>query len=601
MEKSKKKKGLSRLFEIAGQRKGLLILAGLLSAGSAVCMLVPYWAVYEILKELLSHGSNLPASDGTGITYWGWVAFGGLVGGLVLLYAALMSSHVAAFRILYGLRVRLSEHIGKLPLGYLNNTSTGAIKKTMDQNIEKIEGFIAHTIPDLVNVIATVVVMLVIFFSLDVWLTVVCLVVVVLSLFLQFSNFMGKRAREFMGIYYDAQEKMSASAVQYVRGMPVVKIFGQSVRSFRQFNAEIQAYKTFALKCCDTYQNGMIAFTVLLNSTVTFILPMGILLMQASPQSLSLAVVWLFFIIMGPGMASPVYKLTFLGGNTRDIDEGVNRIDRILEKKPVPEPEHPQVPAAYDVEFRHVSFSYENTEQGTRTEALRDVSFIASQGKITALVGPSGSGKSTVANLIPRFWDVEQGKICIGGADIRQIPTAKLMDMVSFVFQDTFLFYDTLYENIAVGSPDATKEKVIAAAKAAQCHDFIERLPQGYETRIGDKGVFLSGGEAQRICVARAILKNAPILVLDEATAFADPENEHKMQMALQSLIKDKTVIVIAHRLSSIVSAHQIVVMKEGRIVQRGKHERLSMAEGVYKNMWDAYTSAYHWTLNKIK
>lgn len=601
MEKSKKKKGLSRLFEIAGQRKGLLILAGLLSAGSAVCMLVPYWAVYEILKELLSHGSNLSASDGTGITYWGWVAFGGLVGGLVLLYAALMSSHVAAFRILYGLRVRLSEHIGKQPLGYLNNTSTGAIKKTMDQNIEKIEGFIAHTIPDLVNVIATVVVMLVIFFSLDVWLTVVCLVVVVLSLFLQFSNFMGKRAREFMGIYYDAQEKMSASAVQYVRGMPVVKIFGQSVRSFRQFNAEIQAYKTFALKCCDTYQNGMIAFTVLLNSTVTFILPMGILLMQASPQSLSLAVVWLFFIIMGPGMASPVYKLTFLGGNTRDIDEGVNRIDRILEKKPVPEPEHPQVPATYDVEFRHVSFSYENTEQGTRTEALRDVSFIASQGKITALVGPSGSGKSTVANLIPRFWDVEQGKICIGGADIRQIPTAKLMDMVSFVFQDTFLFYDTLYENIAVGSPDATKEKVIAAAKAAQCHDFIERLPQGYETRIGDKGVFLSGGEAQRICVARAILKNAPILVLDEATAFADPENEHKMQMALQSLIKDKTVIVIAHRLSSIVSAHQIVVMKEGRIVQRGKHERLSMAEGVYKNMWDAYTSAYHWTLNKIK
>ena len=599
MEKSKKKEGLSRLFEIAGQRKGLLILASLLSAVSAVCMLVPYWAVYEILKQLLSHGVNPAVSDGTCMMRWGWIAFGGLVGGLVLLYAALMSSHVAAFRILYRLRVRLSEHIGKLPLGYLNNTSTGAIKKTMDQNIEKIEGFIAHTIPDLVNVVATVTVMLVIFFSLDVWLTVVCLAVVVISLFLQFSNFMGKRAREFMSIYYDAQEKMSASAVQYVRGMPVVKIFGQSVRSFRQFNAEIQAYKTFALKCCDTYQNGMIAFIVLLNSMVTFILPMGILLLQASPQSLSLAVVWLFFIIMGPGMASPVYKLTFLGGNTRDINEGVNRIDRILEKKPVPEPEHLQVPTAYDVEFRHVSFSYENTEQGTRTEALRDVSFIAQQGKITALVGPSGSGKSTVANLIPRFWDVGQGEICIGGVDLRQIAIAKLMDMVSFVFQDTFLFYDTLYENIVVGSPDATKENVIAAAKAAQCHDFIERLPQGYETRIGDKGVFLSGGEAQRICVARAILKNAPILVLDEATAFADPENEHKMQMALQSLIKNKTVIVIAHRLSSIISAHQIVVMKDGRIVQCGKHEQLSVIEGVYKNMWDAYTSAYHWTLNK--
>ena len=599
MDKLNKKKGLSRLFEIAGEKKGLLILAGILSAGSAVCMLVPYWAVYEILKELLTHGGNPADSDGAAMIRWGWIAFGGLAGGLVLLYAALMSSHTAAFRILYGLRVRLSEHIGRLPLGYLNNTSTGAIKKTMDQNIEKIEGFIAHTIPDLVNVVATVAVMLIIFFSLDAWLTAVCLAVVAVSLVLQFSNFMGKRAREFMGIYYDAQEKMSASAVQYVRGMPVVKIFGQSVRSFRQFNAEIQAYKTFALKCCDTYQNGMIAFTVLLNSMVTFILPMGILLMQANPQSLSLAAVWLFFIIMGPGMASPVYKLTFLGGNTRDIDEGVKRIDRILEKKPIAEPECPQVPASYDVEFRHVSFSYENTEQGTRTEALRDVSFIAPQGKITALVGPSGSGKSTVANLIPRFWDVEQGEILIGGVNIRQIATEKLMDMVSFVFQDTFLFYDTLYENIAVGSPTAAREKVIAAAKAAQCHDFIERLPQGYDTRIGDKGVYLSGGEAQRICVARAILKNAPILVLDEATAFADPENEYKMQMALQSLIKDKTVIVIAHRLSSIVSAYQIVVMKEGRIVQYGKHEQLSVTEGVYKKMWDAYTSAYHWTLNK--
>ena len=599
MNKTEKKQGLSRLFEIAGQKKGLLVMAGVLSAGSAVCMLVPYWAVYEVLKELLTHGGTPAASDGAAMMRWGWIALGGLAGGLVLLYAALMSSHVAAFRILYGLRVRLSEHIGRLPLGYLNNTSTGAIKKTMDQNIEKIEGFIAHTIPDLVNVAATVAVMLVIFFSLDVWLTVVCLAVVVISLFLQFSNFMGKRAREFMAIYYDAQEKMSASAVQYVRGMPVVKIFGQSVRSFRQFNAEIQAYKTFALKCCDTYQNGMVAFTVLLNSMVTFILPMGILLMQASPQSLSLAVVWLFFIIMGPGMASPDYKLTFLGGNTRDINEGVSRIDRILEKKPVAEPEHPQVPAAYDVEFRRVSFAYDNTEQGTRTEALRDVSFIAPQGEITALVGPSGSGKSTVANLIPRFWDVEQGEILIGGVDIRQIDTAKLMDMVSFVFQDTFLFYDTLYENIAVGSPDATKDKVVAAAKAAQCHDFIEQLPQGYDTRIGDKGVYLSGGETQRICVARAILKNAPILVLDEATAFADPENEHKMQMALQSLIKGKTVIVIAHRLSSIISAHQIIVMKEGRIAQCGRHEVLSATEGTYKNMWDAYTSAYHWTLNK--
>ncbi len=596
---TKKKEGLSRLFEIAGEKKGLLFLAGLLSAGSAVCMLVPYWAVYEVLEELLTHGANPASVDGAGMIRWGWIAFGGLVGGLVLLYAALMSSHVAAFRILYGLRVRLYEHIGKLSLGYLNGTSTGAVKKTMEQNIEKIEGFIAHTIPDLVNVAATVAVMLVIFFSLDPWLTAVCLAVVLSGFALQFSNFMGKQAREFMRIYYDAQERMSASAVQYVRGMPVVKIFGQSVRSFRRFDAEIQAYKTFALKCCDTYQNGMIAFTVLLGSTVTFLLPAGILLMRGDPQSLARAAVWLFFIVMGPGVASPVYKLTFLGGNTKEIDEGVARIDRILAKAPVPEPACPEVPRSYDVEFRHVSFSYENTEQGTRTEALHDVCFTAPQGRITALVGPSGSGKSTVANLIPRFWDAAQGEVLIGGVNIRNIAAPQLMDTVSFVFQDTFLFYDTLYENIAVGSPSATKATVMAAAEAARCHEFIERLPQGYETRIGDEGVYLSGGEAQRICVARAILKNAPILVLDEATAFADPENEYKMQQALQALIKGKTVIVIAHRLSSVASADNIVVMQRGRIVQQGRHDALSSAEGLYKRMWDAYTSAYHWTLNK--
>ena len=352
MKQKKKKQGLSRLMEIAGQKKGLLFVAGLLSAGSAVCMLMPYWAVYEILRELLANGGNPQTADGAGMIRWGWTAFIGLMGGLVLLYAALMASHVAAFRILYGLRVRLSEHIGRLPLGYLTNTSTGAIKKTMEQNIEKIETFIAHTIPDLVNVVA----MFLLFFTLDGWMALVCLVVILASLFLQFSNFMGKKAREFTHTYFDAQERMSASAVQYVRGMPVVKIFGQSVRSFRRFNAEIEAYKNFALKCCDTYQNGMIAFAV------TFLLPAGILLMQGNEESLAAATVWLFFIVMGPGVASPVYKLMFLGGSTREIDEGVQRIDHILEYKPVSEPDHPQTPVNYDIEFSHVTFAYENTE-----------------------------------------------------------------------------------------------------------------------------------------------------------------------------------------------------------------------------------------------
>lgn len=598
MEKQKTKQGLARLFEIAGQRKGLLVLAGVLSAASAACMLVPYWAVYRILTELLANAGDTGGIDAGLLVKWGWIAFLGLVGGLILLYAALMASHVAAFRILYGLRVRLSEHIGRLPLGYLNGTSTGAIKKTMEQNIEKIENFIAHTIPDMVNVVATVVLMFAIFFSLDGWLAAVGLAVIAVSVILQFSNFMGKKAQEFTRIYFDAQERMSASAVQYVRGMPVVKIFGQSVRSFRQFNAEIEAYKTYALKVCDTYQPGMVAFTVLLNSLVTFFFPIGILLVGGSPGDIALAAVWLFFIVMGPGVASPVYKLMYLGGGTREINEGVVRIDRIFDRRPVPEPTEPRVPTTYDIEFRHVGFSYSNEAEATRTEALRDISFTARQGEITALVGPSGSGKSTVANLIPRFWDVGQGEIRIGGIDIREIATERLMDIVSFVFQETFLFYDTLYENIRTGRPDATHEEVVAAAKAAQCHEFIERLPDGYATRIGDRGVYLSGGEAQRVCVARAILKNAPVLVLDEATAFADPENEWKMQQALQHLIRDKTVIIIAHRLSSIVAAQQILVLRQGQLVQSGRHEVLSKTDGVYKKMWDAYTDAFRWQLD---
>ncbi len=593
----KKKKGLPRLFEIAGEKKGLLILAGVLSALSACCMLIPYLAVYQVLNNLLENAGEINNVDKEYLTDWGWIAFAGLIGGLLLLYGALMSSHMAAFRILYGLRVRLSEHIGRLPIGYLNNSSTGAIKKALEQNVEKIELFIAHTIPDLVNAAATVAVMFVLFFSLNGWMAAACLLAIVISILVQFSLMFGRKSKDFFRQYFDTSEQMSASAVQYVRGMPVVKIFGQTVASFRQFSQSIYAFKKYALHVCDTYQPGMVWFTVLLNSIVTFILPVGLLLLSREPGNVVLAGVYLFFIILGPGVAAPFHKLTFLASNTREIDEGVSRLDAIFEEKPVPEPVIPQSPHKHDIRFEHVSFSYENTKETTRTEALKDISFTAHAGEITALVGPSGSGKSTIANLIPRFWDVTQGAIKIGGINIREIATEQLMDRVSFVFQDSFLFFDTLYENIRVGKPDATEEEVHAAARAAQCDEFIGRLPQGYQTLIGEGGVYLSGGEEQRVSVARAILKNSPILVLDEATAFADPENEYKMQLALQELIKDKTVIIIAHRLSSIISANQIIVLKEGEIVQKGVHAELSRKEGVYKKMWDAYTDAFQWTL----
>ncbi|WP_195372421.1 MULTISPECIES: ABC transporter ATP-binding protein [Parabacteroides] len=597
--KEQKKKGLSRLFEIAGEKKGLLILAGFLSALSACCMLVPYLSVYQVLDELLKNAGNVTASDSGYMIRWAWIAFIGLAAALLLLYGGLMASHVAAFRILYGLRVRLSEHIGRLPLGYLNGTSTGAIKKALEQNVEKIENFVAHTIPDLVNAATTVIIMFAIFFSLNGWMAAVCLLAIVIGISVQFSMMFGKKAQEFFKMYFDTSEQMSASAVQYVRGMPVVKIFGQTVESFRQFSKSIYRFKEYALNVCDAYQPGMVTFIVLLNSIVTFIIPVGLLLLDGQPGNIALAAVYLFFIVLGPGVAAPFYRLTFLASNTREIDEGVSRIDAIFAEKPVPEPANPQQPTGHDICFENVSFSYENTREKTRTEALKHINFTARAGEITALVGPSGSGKSTIANLIPRFWDVTEGTIKIGGADIRNIPSELLMDQVSFVFQDTFLFFDTLYENIRVGKPDATEEQVIAAARAAQCDDFIRRLPQGYQTLIGEGGVYLSGGEAQRVAVARAILKNSPILVLDEATAFADPENEYKMQLAIQELIREKTVIIIAHRLSSIISANQIIVLKEGEIAQQGIHSELSVNDGLYKQMWDAYTDAFQWTLKK--
>ncbi len=597
-KKVKKKTGLPRLLEIAGEKKGLLIISGILSAMSAACMLVPFVSVYEILGELLQNAQDISLVDSTILIKWGWIAFLGLIGGLVFLYAAIIFSHVAAFRILYGIRMGLARHIGKLPLGFLNNTATGTVKKNLEQDVERIELFVAHTIPDLVNAAATVVIMFLIFFSLNGWMALTIVIVFGLNIAMQASMMFGKNAQASIKAYFDSIERIHASAVQYVRGIPVVKIFGQTVHSFKKFHKDLCDYRDWAVTYCDSFQNGMILFLVILNSFLTFVLPVGLLILSKDPYNISFALVYLFFIIMIPGAASPLYKFTMLASSTREIFEGVSRIDSIYEEKQVMEPVSPQIPKGHDISFEHVTFAYENSDEASRVEALSDISFTAKAGEITALVGPSGSGKSTVANLIPRFWDVTKGEIKIGGVNIKEMATADLMNTVSFVFQDTFLFYDTLFENIRVGRPNATEEEVYAAAKAAQCHDFIKSLPNGYQTLIGEGGVYLSGGEEQRVSVARAILKNAPILVLDEATAFADPENEYKMQIALKELIKDKTVIVIAHRLSSIQTASQIVVLDSGRIRQVGVHAELTTEEGLYKRMWEAYTNAYDWTLN---
>ncbi|PYI57112.1 ABC transporter ATP-binding protein [Paenibacillus flagellatus] len=591
------KKGIVRLLEIAGEKRGLLIVSGLFSSLSAVCMLVPYASVYFILQELLEHAASPASADGAMMVRWGVIALIGFAAGLITMYAGGMAAHIAAFRIVYGLRVKLSSHIGKLPLGWMSRNSTGAIKKTLEQNVEKVETFIAHQLPDLVQAIVTTVLVIVVMFMLNVWLALVCLVPIVLAVAVQIALLGAPRTKEYLKQYHDSLERMNGSAVQYVRGMPAVKVFGQTVRSFRQLYHDMIRYRDYGVKLADQFQNGFSFFKVMIGSFAVFVLPVGVFLWSRDPGSIAFASVLLFFLVMAPGLSAPLLKMMFLAHTLEDIHEGVRRMDRILAEGHVPEPERPRRPAAFDVSFDRVSFSY-GTEPADAA-VLTDISFTARQGEVTALVGPSGAGKSTVAHLVPRFWEANEGAIRIGGVDIREIATPDLMNTVAFVFQDSFLFSDTVYNNIAVGRPDAPQEDVYAAAKAAQCHAFIENLPQGYHTPIGEGGVYLSGGEEQRIAVARAILKNAPILVLDEATAFADPENEYEMQLALKALMKNKTVIVIAHRLSTIRDAEQILVMESGTIVERGRHEALLSADGLYGRMWRSYRQAARWHMSK--
>ena len=595
MGKNKNKKsGIPRLLELAGEKKTLLVWGCILSTANVFFQLIPYLAVYNIMAELLRNAADLSQANAEFMVSWAVRGIIGLLLAYTFMYFGGMLGHTAAYRTLYGIRMRLSEHISELPLGWFNRNAIGKVKQIAEQDVEQIEKFIAHQFPDMVNTIVLLGVMVIIMFSLSPWLALACIVPIIIGFVAQFSMMFGKKAQEGLIEYYDALENISTSSVQYVRGMPSIKIFGQTVHSFRKFYQDIMSYRDFSTKYADNYEPIYCLFRVLVLSLATFILAIGIFLFSGDPQNMAFAITLLFFLIFAPGISTPVFKFNNLGSSMNNITEGVKRIDEIMTEIPIQEPAEGKKPQDYDITFENVSFSY-GGENGPLV--LKDISFCAEQGQITALVGPSGSGKSTIAQLIPRFWDVGAGKIKIGGVDIREIKTEDLMSCMSFVFQDSFLFSDTLYNNIAVGKSGATKEEVYAAAKAAQCHEFIERLPQGYDTLIGEGGVYLSGGEEQRVSVARAILKNAPILILDEATAYADPENERQMQLALQELIKNKTVLIIAHRLITIKNANKIEVIKDGQIESAGTHEFLLQNSKTYSAMWKAYTVSSDWQI----
>lgn len=583
MDTNKRKTGLARLIEIAGTKRRLLIGAMLLAVITAIVQFVPIIAVYNILIELAEHALDPSLIDKAYIWLWSYIALGAFFAFGVLTFASLMLSHIAAFNILYEIRMQLVQKMVRLPLGFFSRRASGELKKIMSDDVERIELFIAHHIPDIVTALLFPLILVSYMFAVDWRLAIVVLAVLAMAFYVMGRMYTGKKIREVSKRYVETLGRMNASIVEYIRGIQVVKTFTESTNAYRKLNDDIKEYRKFANEVNVQYQPTYVGFLTILSSALLFIIPVAVWLFVGSASYATFVPVLLMFLFFGVAVFFPVLKLLWIGSFLNQNNMGVQKIDDILYMDEIEEPDIPRHPKDASVEFRNVSFAYDTTP------ILKAISFISHPGTITALVGPSGAGKSTVAMLAARFWDVQSGEILIGGVPVKEIPTSVLMDNVAFVFQDNMLFFDTIEENIRMGNKTATFEEVARAACAAQCHEFIESLPNGYQTLVGEGGIYLSGGEAQRIALARAILKDSPIILLDEATAFADPENEGKILAAFSHLIKGKTVLVIAHRLSTITNADRILYVDKGVIAEQGTHEQLLALKGEYARMWETY------------
>ena len=591
MDTNKRKTGLARLIEIAGTKRRLLIGAMLLAVITAIVQFVPIIAVYNILIELAEHALDPSLIDKAYIWLWSYIALGAFFAFGVLTFASLMLSHIAAFNILYEIRMQLVQKMVRLPLGFFSRRASGELKKIMSDDVERIELFIAHHIPDIVTALLFPLILVSYMFAVDWRLAIVVLAVLAMAFYVMGRMYTGKKIREVSKRYVETLGRMNASIVEYIRGIQVVKTFTESTNAYRKLNDDIKEYRKFANEVNVQYQPTYVGFLTILSSALLFIIPVAVWLFVGSASYATFVLVLLMFLFFGVAVFFPVLKLLWIGSFLNQNNMGVQKIDDILYMDEIEEPDIPRHPKDASVEFRNVSFAYDTTP------ILKAISFISHPGTITALVGPSGAGKSTVAMLAARFWDVQSGEILIGGVPVKEIPTSVLMDNVAFVFQDNMLFFDTIEENIRMGNKTATFEEVARAACAAQCHEFIESLPNGYQTLVGEGGIYLSGGEAQRIALARAILKDSPIILLDEATAFADPENEGKILAAFSHLIKGKTVLVIAHRLSTITNADRILYVDKGVIAEQGTHEQLLALKGEYARMWETYNRAKRWTI----
>lgn len=586
----KKQSNLSRLMGYAGSHRYLTYSSWVLSALSVFIALVPFWYIWKIIKEVLETAPDFTA--GENLVHNGWMAVLFAVLSVLVYIGGLMCSHIAAFRIASNIRSEAVHHIVKLPLGFAESFGSGKLRKIVNESSAATENYLAHQLPDKAGAIATPVGLLVLLLVFDWRLGVLSLVPVLLG-FIIMMSMTGAKMQQKMQEYQNALDDMSNEAVEYVRGIPVVKTFGQTVFSFKKFKDSIDRYGKWVIAYTKQLRMPMLCYTAAINSVFAFLTAAGILLTQNGVTDEFLLNL-IFYIIITPVISVTLTKIMFQSENAMIVDDALRRIDSVLDMKPLEETSVPEHPADSSIELRNVSYSYDGEKN-----ALDGVSLRIEAGQTAAFVGPSGGGKTTLANIISRFFDPQNGKVLIGGVDVRKIEKKELMDTVSFVFQNSHLIKASILENVKMGKTGASREEVMEALKAAQCMDILEKLPDGVDTVVGTKGVYLSGGEQQRIAIARVMLKNSPIIILDEATAFADPDNEIRVQAAFSALSKGKTVIMIAHRLSTVANADRIFVIKGGKIAESGTCGELEGRDGIFSQMWKDYRTSVQWKVGK--
>ncbi|MGN0280924.1 MAG: ABC transporter ATP-binding protein [Prevotella sp.] len=589
----KKKSVLSRLLAYAGWKKYLTYASWALSALSALLALVPFVFVWKILDEVLRVAPNFREAQHLG--HYGWMAVLFAVVSMAVYTAALFCSHWAAFRIAHNIRIAAMHHIVTLPLGFMDAFGSGKLRKIVNESSAATETYLAHQLPDTAGAVSTTAGLLCLLLWFDWRLGLLCLVPVMLA-FMVMLAMTGKNMRIAMQKYQSHLDNMANEAVEYVRGIPVVKTFGQSIFSFRRFKDAIDQYGTWTATYCHHLRLPMLLYTVCINAVFAILIAAGLYVARHEMTS-TFMLNLLFYIIITPAITVQLTKIMYKSEEGMKVSEEMEKIERVFSIKPLAEPSVSGLPIDNSISISNVRFRYPDATR----DALDGISLSVKAGEHIALVGPSGGGKTTLASIIARFWDVTQGSVKIGGVDVRDISKETLMDNISFVFQDSRLLKMSLLENIRMARPSATREEVIEALEKAQCGDIIAKLPDGIDTVVATDGVFLSGGEQQRLTIARAMLKNTPVIILDEATAFADPDNEVKVQKAFATLSQGKTVIMIAHRLSTVAGADRIYVLKDGRIAEEGSHARLLEKDGIYSKMWAEYTKAADWHIGSIK